>query len=86
MFQRFTQGLKFAVSRYPQDTKHLVLDTKLWMMLSRLDTKKISNIKKMLNTFDGARSWKFLNIISLPPVFPHWGLAYRSLLKDYVEF
>jgi hypothetical protein len=27
---RQTQGLKFAVSRYPRETKNLVLDTKLW--------------------------------------------------------
>jgi hypothetical protein len=53
-------GLKFAVSRYPQDTKNLVLDTKLWMILSRLDTKKISNIKKVLNNFDGPAPESFL--------------------------
>jgi hypothetical protein len=83
---KYKQGLKFTVSRYPQDNKNVVLDTKLWTILSRLDTKKISNIKKMLNTFDGLLIVLVLNIISLPPVFSHWGLAYRSLLKDYVDF
>jgi hypothetical protein len=44
-------------------------------LIDFLKTKKTWNITTLKNC----------SIVAIP-VFPHWGLAYRSLLKDYVHF